>query len=242
MTNMIKKLAIKTLTLVLIHAGSATASNDPVTADPKTGANFNRYYYANNNPYRFKDPDGRVPRGSLDLCSSGGNSCTTYTAGEGVSARHIRSSEIKAVSGTDKATHSTSARALAKDANALGMMLTKKGDPLLVSIFNRMRVGIDYTNWAQMQGMGDKVAKANFDSQAITFNNSLYFAESTMGYRVENFSHEIWHLTPSNRQQVLRDHASCSNWSNCSWEKSAVRFATDMRVNYWNPSYEYLPE
>jgi RHS repeat-associated protein len=34
-------------------------SVDPVTADGATGANFNRYWYANNNPYRFKDPDGR---------------------------------------------------------------------------------------------------------------------------------------------------------------------------------------
>lgn len=34
-------------------------SVDPVTANSGTGANFNRYWYANNNPYKFKDPDGR---------------------------------------------------------------------------------------------------------------------------------------------------------------------------------------
>jgi len=34
-------------------------SPDPVAADPNTGANFNRYWYANNNPYRYVDPDGR---------------------------------------------------------------------------------------------------------------------------------------------------------------------------------------
>ena len=34
-------------------------SVDPVTADGNTGNNFNRYKYANNNPYRFTDPDGR---------------------------------------------------------------------------------------------------------------------------------------------------------------------------------------
>src|SRR6202008_2405914 len=34
-------------------------SVDPVTADGSTGANFNRYKYAANNPYSFNDPDGR---------------------------------------------------------------------------------------------------------------------------------------------------------------------------------------
>lgn len=34
-------------------------SADPVTAYGNPGANFNRYWYANNNPYRFTDPDGR---------------------------------------------------------------------------------------------------------------------------------------------------------------------------------------
>lgn len=37
-------------------------SVDPVTADSNTGGNFNRYWYANNNPYRFTDPDGRQAR------------------------------------------------------------------------------------------------------------------------------------------------------------------------------------
>ena len=35
-------------------------SVDPVTADTVTGWNFNRYNYAANNPYKFKDPDGRI--------------------------------------------------------------------------------------------------------------------------------------------------------------------------------------
>lgn len=35
-------------------------SVDPVTANSGTGANFNRYWYANNNPYKFIDPDGRL--------------------------------------------------------------------------------------------------------------------------------------------------------------------------------------
>ena len=36
-------------------------SVDPVGVDLATGANFNRYWYGNDNPYRYVDPDGRVP-------------------------------------------------------------------------------------------------------------------------------------------------------------------------------------
>jgi len=34
-------------------------SVDPVGVDPASGGNFNRYWYANDNPYRYTDPDGR---------------------------------------------------------------------------------------------------------------------------------------------------------------------------------------
>ncbi|MCW0459360.1 hypothetical protein NB717_000428 [Xanthomonas sacchari] len=41
-------------------------SVDPVVVDTVKTSNFNRYVYANNNPYRFNDPDGRA---SWDIIS-----------------------------------------------------------------------------------------------------------------------------------------------------------------------------
>ncbi len=48
-------------------------SVDPVTANSVNGSNFNRYWYANNNPYRFTDPDGRQSVG--EMIDSGAQGC-----------------------------------------------------------------------------------------------------------------------------------------------------------------------
>ena len=42
-------------------------SVDPVVTNANSGGMFNRYTYANNNPHRFVDPDGRAPKN----CGSG---------------------------------------------------------------------------------------------------------------------------------------------------------------------------
>jgi RHS repeat-associated protein len=46
-------------------------SVDPVAANTNTGLNFNRYWYANNSPYGFIDPDGRngIPSPGLQMLS-----------------------------------------------------------------------------------------------------------------------------------------------------------------------------
>ncbi|WP_218569841.1 RHS repeat domain-containing protein [Pseudomonas sp. Hp2] len=69
-------------------------SVDPVSADPNTGALFNRYMYAANNPYRFFDPDGRCTGSRIEnddgTCKSTGGfttQSTSATAGRSGSGR-----------------------------------------------------------------------------------------------------------------------------------------------------------
>ena len=59
-------------------------SVDPIVTDANTGSMFNRYGYANNNPYRYIDPDGRCTGSNITnkdgTCKSSGG-FTTGSAG-----------------------------------------------------------------------------------------------------------------------------------------------------------------
>jgi len=44
---------------------------DPAGFDPQNPQSFNRYAYANNNPYKYVDPDGRAAETALDVVSLG---------------------------------------------------------------------------------------------------------------------------------------------------------------------------
>ncbi|HJR74175.1 MAG TPA: RHS repeat-associated core domain-containing protein [Luteimonas sp.] len=52
-------------------------SVDPVTANANSGVNFNRYAYANNNPYKFLDPDGRYSCSGAMICQAVKNALET---------------------------------------------------------------------------------------------------------------------------------------------------------------------
>jgi RHS repeat-associated protein len=65
-------------------------STDPVEPDPQSGMNFNRYVYANANPYRYIDPDGRCGTDIPDQDDVAGN-ChpDTSSASSGPSANDV---------------------------------------------------------------------------------------------------------------------------------------------------------
>ncbi|MGY0556524.1 hypothetical protein [Lysobacter sp. A421] len=57
------------LCALVFDASARFVSVDPVKANANTGANFNRYYYVDNNPYKFTDPDGRAKSCANNQCN-----------------------------------------------------------------------------------------------------------------------------------------------------------------------------
>jgi len=60
-------------------------SADPVAAHENVAGNFNRYWYGNNNPYKFTDPDGRLS------FASGATATGSAIAGGSVSTQWVYS-------------------------------------------------------------------------------------------------------------------------------------------------------
>lgn len=67
-------------------------SVDPVTANSVNGSNFNRYWYANNNPYKFVDPDGRF--GIVGALIGGGIEVGVQVFVEGKSFSQVDKSDV----------------------------------------------------------------------------------------------------------------------------------------------------
>ena len=74
-------------------------SVDPVVTDTQTGDDFNRYVYANGNPYKYVDPDGNTPAHAIafavgfgvDLIAQGlsGKSASQIFSREGLTSAGI---------------------------------------------------------------------------------------------------------------------------------------------------------
>ncbi|MGH8511423.1 MAG: glycohydrolase toxin TNT-related protein [Gammaproteobacteria bacterium] len=60
---------------------------DPAGFDPRNPQSFNRYAYANNNPYKYVDPDGRAPKVPYQLNFDLGTGGGSYGMGYGRTSR-----------------------------------------------------------------------------------------------------------------------------------------------------------
>jgi len=83
-------------------------SVDPVTTNARTGAMFNRYEYANNNPYRYFDPDGRCSASRIDvapgsICGGSGSALQAATASIAAAQQHVAREVASAARGAGNA-------------------------------------------------------------------------------------------------------------------------------------------
>jgi hypothetical protein len=89
-------------------------SVDPVGVFTADGKNFNRYWYADNNPYRYIDPDGRCTGSRIKntdgTCASGGGD-SVGIAGDGGMTQNMQvaNAASKIVSATNLAANSIEA-------------------------------------------------------------------------------------------------------------------------------------
>jgi len=117
-------------------------SNDPVSTDVDTGNNFNRYWYANNNPYRFNDPDGREPG---DVCDSGPIDCDN----------HSKNTDGAAIYDDDTAIRSQEQHDFGRAANAIN-----KAKPVLaVGVEKADEEAMNPWNWIPFFGEAKSVER-----------------------------------------------------------------------------------
>ncbi|UHQ25284.1 RHS repeat-associated core domain-containing protein [Lysobacter sp. 5GHs7-4] len=211
-------------------------SVDPVTANSGTGDNFNRYWYANNNPYTFTDPDGRKPkdRGASYV----GDGLTGTTSGTvrdstAVMPQKITATMVKSV-GPKEATQAQ-VNSVVRDVNAAGRAAQRAGDSRAIRAFNKLEsIKIDSSDWSVATYQGTKLpysalAYASFESKrdrgTIVLNAERFFGNNFEDYRVSRIVHEILHFdTDFDNQKVREMSAGCQGW-NCRFESDVDQAA-----------------
>ncbi|NUO75108.1 MAG: RHS repeat-associated core domain-containing protein [Lysobacter sp.] len=219
-------------------------SVDPVAANSITGENFNRYWYASNNPFRFADPDGRKPKDrGASYASDGliGTTSGTVKDSTAVTPQKITAAMVKSV-GPKEATQAQ-IKSVVNDVNAVGATAQRAGDSRAVRAFNKLiGISIDSSDWSAGTYDGTQLpysalAYASFDSKSdrgsIVLNASRFFGSSSDHYRTTRLMHEVLHFdTAFDNQKVRELNAGCRGW-NCKFEHDVDAAARSVMSRGW---------
>jgi RHS repeat-associated protein len=188
-------------------------SVDPVTAT-SVGGNFNRYWYANDNPYSFTDPDGRKADEKYDPSKWKGRDWSQLSAhssnGVTASARQISTNDIAVVQDRNAVTGKTTPvqsdsnvptqselQGIVDSINKAGDVLVEKSATEEVQNFNKMKIFLTLTDhgndfaYATPMPNGDLV---------MTINYRRAMGKLNFNERVGKFLHEIRHFSARNIQ------------------------------------------
>lgn len=215
-------------------------SVDPVKAT-SVGGNFNRYWYANDNPYKFTDPDGRCGKvtGSM-IC--GGAAGLAAMAKTGVVSKVFTSNDVSSV-GPQQA-GGKQVQTMVDDANKAGETATLAGDSRAVRAFNKIGgIKIDTSDWNVATYKGSlsdpkEIAFVEYDggdTGSVVVSSTRYFA-SPEYWRVLKFLHETMHFDDAfHLQQVTEQRAcpTCSGWD-FKYEWAVDHYAKDVFNRGWH--------
>ena len=141
-------------------------SVDPVTANARTGANFNRYWYAGNNPYKFMDPDGRYN------CEAASGQCEQTER----AMRMIRKAQMYAT-GPGRVVLNNIVTLLGKKNDGNGVVIRSTSNPA------------DAGSWTNLAKGG--ILRVNFDSLNSSYGSLGAKAQDFMV--ASTIAHEGWH-------------------------------------------------
>ena len=209
-------------------------SIDPVATSTVDASNFNRYWYANNNPYKYTDPDGRRACGKdtgcqLDGGAYGGSSGTV------IRASSFTRSEVETRNVADPATRNNAENTLVRDANRVVDMANRSGDQQFIRALNSVkRLIIDGRSATEATHNPFVVAYTTFGSGYIVFILEKYFSLGSHP-RAHKFTHEVFHQTEEMENKKLQN-PSCG-WGCRGGHEHATEAATyNFMSQWWDPA------
>ncbi|GAP67179.1 hypothetical protein MBSD_n2495 [Mizugakiibacter sediminis] len=180
-------------------------SADPVAASGSSGANFNRFRYANDNPYRYYDPDGRCTGSHIEdsngNCASTGTTTTMVTAASVTAVRAFNSGRTTYIQYADGAVERRTGSRPWRDNNPGDL---RRGSKNAAS--TRLALGWDYSPTGPNDRVTEKQPFAIFSSIGVgdrALENTLLsvYGNDTIGQAIQRFA-------PSSDSNDPRSYAS----------------------------------
>lgn len=210
-------------------------SPDPVYVDTTSGGNFNRYWYANNNPYKYVDPDGRLGCTGTHIqrvCDSGGVARLQTTAR---SASPFDKSQVEFRNVENPATRQQTGNTVVRDANRVVGMANRSGNRQFIDAINSVkRLIVDGRSPLEATGKPNVVAYTSFGEGYIGFIVSKYFS-LMLDQRAHKFVHEVFHQTIG-MEQLRQANPMCGWGCRGSHEHSTEAETYQFMRLWWDPS------